>query len=138
MKQAGSPVEPHYTLQEAVERFFPGGHITVRSLRTEMRKGRLCVTEVAGKFLVSETAIAEMLERCRTCRVQGNDRASISRSGERLDTMYGSSETARLESARAAARTTLAELKKPSRGTSRRNTNRLVRFRPPSSTSTKS
>ncbi len=62
MKELTLTVEPHYTLREAVERFFPGGCITVRSLRTEIRKGRLRVTEVAGKFLVSESAIAEMLE----------------------------------------------------------------------------
>ena len=58
-----------FTLQEAVERFFPAGHVTVRSLRTEIKKGRLCITEVAGKFLVTERAIAEMLEKCR-CLVE--------------------------------------------------------------------
>jgi len=38
-KNLGLAVEPHYTLQEAVERFFPGGRISVRSLRTEIKKG---------------------------------------------------------------------------------------------------
>src|SRR5262249_14565246 len=72
MKTFDTKVEPHFTLHEAAERFFPGGHVTVRSLRTEIKKGRLSVTEVAGKFLVTESAIAEMLERCRRCRVKEN------------------------------------------------------------------
>src|SRR5436190_24371913 len=101
MSERASTVEPHYTLKEAIERFFPGGDITMRSLRTEMRKGRLCVTEVAGKFLVSESAIAEMLEACK-CRVL-EDRQGCIFGAERLrGSTSGTSEMERLESARVA------------------------------------
>jgi hypothetical protein len=111
MKEAASPVEPHYTLQEAVERFFPGGHITVRSLRTEIKKGRLQVSEVAGKFLVSESAIARMLEAC-ACRERDRPQDCTSSAAHRRDTMFGSSEMERLASARAAIRTTFETQKK--------------------------
>jgi hypothetical protein len=61
MEELPPKVERHYTLQEAIEHFFPGGYITGASLRTEIRKGRLRATEVAGKLLVSESAIARCL-----------------------------------------------------------------------------
>lgn len=136
MKDPTSTVEPHYTLGEAVERFFPGGHITVRSLRTEIRKGRLRVTAVAGKFLVTEAAIAEMLETCQ-CRVDEVHQDSTLGEGAHLASTSGTSEMERLESARVAANTTLAELKKPSRDTSPASMRRLVRFRRIGSSSTK-
>ena len=111
MNDRASNVEPHYTLKEAVERFFPGGHITVRSLRTEIKKGRLHVTEVAGKFLVSESAIARMLEAC-ACREPDKLRDFISSDEHRRARTYGSSETERLASARAAIETTFEAQKK--------------------------
>ena len=101
-------VEPHYTLQEAVDPFFPGGRITVRSLRTEIKKGRLQVTEVAGKFLVSESAIAEMLERCRQCPAAGT-LPTFTSANDADDLLSGRSETERMRSAQAAARTTLQD-----------------------------
>jgi len=103
MKKSGATVEPHYTLKEAVERFFPGGRISVRSLRTEIRKGRLRVTEVAGKFLVSESAIAEMLESCKLCPGASATTAQQS----------GTSATERIASARAAAQLMFDARKKP-------------------------
>ena len=57
-------VEPHYTLREAVARFFPGGQLTVSSLRREIIRGRLHATMPAGKLLVTESDIAEMLKSC--------------------------------------------------------------------------
>ena len=99
MEDLPSKVERHYTLQEAIEHFFPGGYITVASLRTEIRKGRLRATEVAGKFLVSESAIAEMLERCRVLPsspiLPANER--------RVASSSGLSETERIARAQAAA-----------------------------------
>ena len=111
MKEPVSTVEPHYTLQEAVDRFFPGGHVTVRSLRTEIKKRRLHVTEVAGKFLVSESAIARMLEAC-ACREPDKLRAYISSGESRRARTYGSSATERLASARAAIETTFEAQRK--------------------------
>jgi hypothetical protein len=131
-------VETYYTLTEAVERFFPGGHITVRSLRTEIKKGRLRVSEVAGKFLVSESAIAEMLEISQPCRADKSHQGSISVDESPRAKTLGSSETERLELARDAVRMTIAELGKASPVTLPINTNRSVRLRRPNSTSTKS
>lgn len=91
-------IEPHYSLAEAVERFFPGGLIKVSSLRTEIRKGRLRAVQVAGKYLVSESAIRELLEKCRVPeKPQGCISASVPAAMP-----PGSSETDRLKSARAA------------------------------------
>jgi hypothetical protein len=129
-------VERHYTLREAVELFFPGGYVSVRSLRTEIKKGRLSVTEVAGKFLVTERAIAEMLEKCR-CRVEPTPPVSTSVPGDRLGNTFGRSETERLGLARAAVSTILKERRKPSPVTSPTNTARLVPLPLPSSSSTK-
>ena len=110
-------VEPHYTLQEAVDRFFPGGAITVRSLRTEIRKGRLRVTEVAGKYLVSERAIAEMLESCKLCLVQEKLPDSNSVAAASIGRQSGTSGMERIASAQAAAQLIFAAHKKPSEPT---------------------
>jgi hypothetical protein len=115
-KDAATQVEPHFTLAEAVERFFPGGGITVRSLRTEIKEGRLSVIEVAGKFLVSERALAEMLEKCR-CHVADKRHDSTCGSADLHAAMSGRSETERLELARVAASTILNARKKLSRVT---------------------
>jgi hypothetical protein len=138
MSEETRTVEPHYTLQEAVDRFFPGGHITVRSLRTEIRKGRLRVTEVAGKFLVTERALVEMLEACRRCPAPESHRGFISNDDDPRGAAPGLSETDRLKHAQDAARITIAELAKPSHVTLPQSTNRQARFRSRSSTSTKS
>jgi hypothetical protein len=53
-------VEPHYTLRQAAEKFFPNGPLTASSLRNEIRKGRLHAVMPAGKLLVTETAIGLM------------------------------------------------------------------------------
>ena len=98
-------VEPHYSLAEAVARFFPHGPLTVSSLRTEIRKGRLRVALVAGKYLVSESAIREMLEKCRV-----TEKLPACSSGEPAPIVApnGLSETDRLKSAQAARQTIFA------------------------------
>lgn len=58
-------MEPLYTLKEAVEKYFPGGTITVAALRTEIRKGRLIPERIAGKFFVTESGIIRMRKLCR-------------------------------------------------------------------------
>lgn len=98
-------VEPHYSLAEAVARFFPHGPLTVSSLRTEIRKGRLRVARVAGKYLVSESAIREMLE---TCRVNEKPRDSTSERAAPTEAPSGLSSTDRLRSAQAALQTIFA------------------------------
>jgi hypothetical protein len=102
-------VERHYTLKQAAENFFPNGPLTAASLRNEIRKGRLRAVMPAGKLLVTETAIAEMLA---LCRVESRpDFTSKSRSA-RASTP-GTSVTERNASALAAARMILKE-RKPS------------------------
>jgi hypothetical protein len=118
MDERPTRVEPHYTLKEAVQKFFPNGPLTPASLRNEIKKGRLQATMPAGKMLVTETAIAEMLTACRV----GNHHVSTSKSEARLASPYGSSETERDASAQAAASAILNTRSKPSRLTSVTNT----------------
>ena len=99
MKEPTRTVEAVYTLKQAAEKFFPGGPLTAASLRNEIKKGRLQATMPAGKLLVTETAIAEMLERCR---VQTSN--PILRASEHRPVgSFGSSETERIARAQAAA-----------------------------------
>ncbi len=106
--QGPSPiVEPHYTLKQAAEKFFPTGPLTAASLRNEIKKGRLQATMPAGKLLVTETAIAEMLARCR---VQSR-LDSISKSKDDRVLTLGTSVMERNASALAAARMILRERK---------------------------
>lgn len=58
-------IEPHFSLADAAARFFPGRAITGRSLYTEIQKGRLRAIKVAGKYVVSASAIADMLKLCQ-------------------------------------------------------------------------
>jgi hypothetical protein len=99
MKDPATTVEPHYTLRQAVAKFFPGGPLTVASLCNEIQKGRLRATMPAGKLLVTETAIAEMLEKWR---VQASNHTSLASERHR-ESSSGSSETERIERAQAAA-----------------------------------
>jgi hypothetical protein len=103
-------LEPVYTLKQAVEKFFPDGPLTVASLRNEIRKGRLQATMPAGKLLVTERALAEMLERCR---VAANLPDSISSTASRRGSPSTSSETERLNIARDAVETILTGRAKP-------------------------
>jgi hypothetical protein len=55
-------IEPYFSLAEAAAKFFPGGKITARSLRTEIENGYLPRIKIAGKLVVSASAIARLLE----------------------------------------------------------------------------
>ena len=48
------------TLEEVAAVFWPRGPLTVRSLRTAVRDGRLAVARIAGKIFTSPRAINEM------------------------------------------------------------------------------
>ncbi len=93
-------MEPVYSLAEAVDRFLPGGVWTVSSLRTEIRKGRLQVERIAGKFGVTESAIEEMRKLCRE-RQKAHGSTSGNGQAERPS---GVLETENAKSARVAAR----------------------------------
>jgi len=95
-------IEPYYSLAEAAIRFFPGGKITARSLRTEIDNGNLLASNIAGKFVVSESAIAKMVEQ-KQCRNDNGDRGSTSSARTEKTRRSGSSEMERKQRARAAA-----------------------------------
>jgi hypothetical protein len=105
MKVATLIVEPHYTLRQAAEKFFPNGPLTAASLRNEIKKGRLHAVMPAGKLLVTESAIAEMLV---LCRVQSRPGYTSKNRSDRVQTL-GTSETERNASALAAANKILRE-----------------------------
>lgn len=111
MSDAQSSVEPVYSLKQAVEKFFPNGTLTVASLRNEIKKGRLQATMPAGKLLVTERAIAEMLERCRV-KPSHHDCTSSGPSGTAKP--FGRFETERTEQAQASIRVTRERLKRHS------------------------
>ena len=48
------------TLAEAVELFWPEGPLTLASLRTAVRDGRLPVAVIAGKHLTTKAAVRSM------------------------------------------------------------------------------
>jgi hypothetical protein len=98
-------VEPYYSLAQAASKFFPGGKIKARSLRTEIEHGNLPYIKIAGKLVVSESAISSMMEaKCRDQRAQGSTSSQhTSRRTVASDKRAGSLEMARRQSARAAA-----------------------------------
>lgn len=57
-------LEPVYSLKEAVAKVLKG-RWTVASLRTEIRKGRLRPTRIAGKLGVTDSALGDMLKLCQ-------------------------------------------------------------------------
>ena len=114
-------MDPVYTLKQAAERFFPNGPLTVASLRNEIRKGRLQATMPAGKLLVTERALVEMLQRCRVAPSH-HDCTLNARSADAVP--CGLSATERIERAQASIRATERLLKNILPATSMKNTRR--------------
>ena len=112
-------MERLYSLQEAVDAFFPGGIWTVASLRTEIRKGRLKPMRIAGKFAVTESAIREMR---RLCQEKPNLPGSISDQPEMIERPSGSFSTGDAKLAQDAAKASVRKLRERLRTTSRKNT----------------
>ncbi len=104
-------MEKVYPLKQAAALFLPGWGVA--SLRTEIRKGRLRVHRIAGKFGVTESDIREMVEKCREDQ---KDPTFISES-ERDEIQHGSLSTERMRSARAAVNESLRTLKDVSKRT---------------------
>lgn len=94
--------------------------ITPRALRTEIAKGRLLPTRIAGKIYLTDSQLQAMIEACRD---QPKGQGSTS-SATPAGAGSGSSATPAVKSARAAARATLEALKKPLAATSPRSTRR--------------
>jgi len=95
-------VEPHYSLEEAASRFFPGGWITGRSLRTEIGNGFLPRKKIAGKLVTCASDVAMMLE-LKQCHEERKVHASTSSLRTALVAPSGLSRMERSASARAAA-----------------------------------
>lgn len=116
--------EPLFSLAEAARRHFPDGRITARSLRTEIGKGRLRATSIAGKLLVTDSDIQAMIEAAR-CAPAASRKAPASTSGTApAANPSGSSETERARQAQAAALRTVQALTKRSKPTSPTSTRR--------------
>jgi len=112
-----------YPLARAVELFL-GPPWTVSSLRTEIRKDRLEAVRIAGKLAVTETAIREMIVRCRE---EPKGHGSICGSTSTGTAPGGSFETVNTTQAQDALRATLQALSKPLQNTSGQNTRRRKR-----------
>lgn len=108
-------LEPLMTLEDAAASI----GVTAQKLRTEIKKGRLTPTVVAGTRFVTQSALREMLSLCRVQKAP----ASISNDTNQASGI-GSSETDRRNSAQAAAKANLQRLKDDLLHTSRKNTSR--------------
>jgi hypothetical protein len=98
MSELKAMLEQHYSLDEAADRFFPGGRITGRSLRTEIERGRLPRKKIAGKLVTCESDLALMVKRCQD---EESRPVSISASREVTAVPVGSSLMERKRSAQA-------------------------------------
>src|SRR5262245_59058736 len=93
-------------LAQAADLFLPAGGVSVSTLRTEARKGRLNLERIAGRDFVTRRAIQNMRE---LCRIQQRDQGSISASAAAV-LPSGSSETERKKQALASARASASKL----------------------------
>lgn len=109
--------DANLTLEEAAGcHLFPGGTMTVRSLRAERDRGRLDTWMIGKREYTSLTAIKRMIDRCRAAQ---KDRASISESAK-AETGSGLSSTEDGKLALALAKETARQLMKSSRATSKK------------------
>src|SRR5262245_10586790 len=97
-----------YSLQEAADLLSPSGKLTAKSLRTEARRGRLQLVRIAGKHFVTAESLAAMVTSASPPsrppgHAPGNHPAFTSAEPEKTALPSGSSSTARLRAARAAA-----------------------------------
>lgn len=112
------------TLAEAVAVFYPQGPLTVSSLRTEIRKGRLLAVQVAGRLYVTPARLKGLFEpRADPWHVDQKAPGCILGKAASTGglTTSGSSVTDRRKSAQAALQAALRTLNKPSPNTSLRN-----------------
>src|SRR5258706_16223854 len=110
-------LEPRYSLTQAAAKFFPDGPITAASLRTEIKNKRLRCERVAGKRLVTESAILKMLKACEECPDDAKPRDSTSAEAGMIAAPNGTSSMDRLHAAQAAASLILVAPRKPAPGT---------------------
>jgi len=128
-------IAPRYTLQEAVEKFFPqAARVTPRGLAAAVRKGRLRAEKVCGQYLVTEQALADFLNACtyhpdalqerQPCHGQPNHPGSTSGPAAKAVPPNGPSSMDQKRLARVRAQTTLRRLSGRSKPTSPASGNR--------------
>ena len=129
-----------YTLSEASSALLRG-RVSRRTLAEEIRAGRLAASYLGGRYLVTESAVAAMIEARKvhpgggTCRDPGSQHGSGSGNRETAAPRAGSSSTADGSIRQAAALQSLSALKRPSRHTSRAATVHPIAARSRPSTS---
>lgn len=102
------------TLMEAAAVFWPNGPLTIASLRTEIRAGRLTAEFIAGKLFVTPAALRDMRRRCRA---RQKAPASSSASAPAEHPSSSSSILAGLRSAQAVALESVRERRRRLRAT---------------------
>lgn len=123
----GNMKDRPYPLSVAVELFL-GKPWSVSSLRTEIRKGRLVPMRIAGRYAVTEAAIAEMMVRCREENDHGSTCDRPAPTSARQPGSSSTPQTVDTSAAQAAARATLKALSAHLPPTSQKSTKRR---RPP-------
>ena len=114
-------LEPHFSLTQAIAKFFPDGPITINTLRKAIRDGQLQATKPQGKLLVTELWLSDWLNRCRVIKTLpacGSSLPSPPAHDDRHAKPFGASLTVRNEKALDAANATLSRLSARSRTTS--------------------
>ena len=72
------------TLREAAALYWPHGPLTETSLRTAVRDGRLPISQIAGKFFVTKTALRNLT----VCEPLRQDPSAPAATGPRSDSGY--------------------------------------------------
>lgn len=104
---------------------FPDGSMSASGLRKEAERGRLVISFICGRYYVTLSDIARMVELCRVAvKVQDSNCEAPAATPTAASPIHrsGSSETADTRRARDAALTTARALKKRSPITSREST----------------
>lgn len=120
-------------LAEFIAVFYPRGPLTVSSLRTEIRKGRLIPAQVAGKLFITPSTVRGLFRRSTPCPAPEKVCASTSAAAESIGAPAapsptpGSSSTDRERWALASLESALQTLSAPSPPMSRKG----MRLQPP-------
>ena len=107
-----------YPLHEAIKKFFAGTGVQERDLQKEVKRGRLILTKIDNRVLVSEDALKEMLKVCQEKNPPPDSTLSKMPDGPPC----GSSSTVAARSALDALNQQAGKLRSGSPNTSRRST----------------
>lgn len=104
------------TLAEAIQLFFPEGPLTLSSLRTAIRTGKLAVAKVAGKDLTTPRAVKALVRPCLA------EKRALHGSSTEPTKAIGTSSIVDGKAAQAALATKLKERRARSKPTSQKST----------------